>query len=567
MAETGPDAEQQRLLDAQKETAQSIEWWTNIIILVSLGLLLLAFTPDSLVISDNAATEMPFIGSASIKLVLISGPLVLLLLRLFLSSYLSHWTWLERQVGHLKPTQEATLSVMRNRRLRRWAGFVHFPLVALVFVTTTWKGLAFPLWGEAMALLTIGVIAWLTYRAARSGRVFNLSMLVIVIAGTAIAVFYDAMTDRSGALVTADTRREIVRWGARASTAATEKDEDDYEGSLICVACRTRHDENSRAQGWTRGPAADGTRTETEYTHYCARDDESDDPTGRIGSKDKALAARVRTFIDDRILPYRRFAVVQRKFNLSGADMERADLRFLHLEWASMTHANLTNALFRHARLCNATFYRADLVGADFADAILWQADLRRANLEQANFWDAKLRGAFLLSARLENARLGRADLTDATLRRATLMGANLRRATLIRADLSYADLTEATLARADLSNSNLQHAILRAADLSGAKFTDADLTNSDLQSAAFVGEGRRTGTLRAADLSGADLRCANLKGTDLTRVKGLKPEQLSCACMDAATELPQGWDVAKSCYASCKNKRSGNVLACFGAQ
>lgn len=103
----------------------------------------------------------------------------------------------------------------------------------------------------------------------------------------------------------------------------------------------------------------------------------------------------------------------------------------------------------------------ADLDGADLRDANLSGADLRGADLRSANLWYADLRGADLRDASLGCADLGYADLG----------GANLS-----GADLEYADLRDA-----DLRGANLGHANLYDADFSGADLGGTNLWSTDL--------------------------------------------------------------------------------------
>ena len=103
----------------------------------------------------------------------------------------------------------------------------------------------------------------------------------------------------------------------------------------------------------------------------------------------------------------------------------------------------------------------ADLDGADLRDANLSGADLRGADLRSANLWYADLRGA---------------DLRDASLGCADLGYADLRGANLSGADLEYADLRDA-----DLRGANLGHANLYGADFSGADLGGANLWSTDL--------------------------------------------------------------------------------------
>ena len=107
----------------------------------------------------------------------------------------------------------------------------------------------------------------------------------------------------------------------------------------------------------------------------------------------------------------------------------------------------------------------ADLDGADLRDANLSGADLRGADLRNANLWYADLRGADL-----RDASLGCADLEYADLGGANLSGADLRNANLRNADLRGANLGHANLYGADFSGADLGGANLWSTDLSCVK-------------------------------------------------------------------------------------------------
>ena len=98
----------------------------------------------------------------------------------------------------------------------------------------------------------------------------------------------------------------------------------------------------------------------------------------------------------------------------------------------------------------------ADLDGADLRDANLSGADLRGADLRSANLWYADLRGADLRDASLGCADLGYADLGGANLSSADLSGADLRDADLRGANLGHANLYDADFSGADLGGANL---------------------------------------------------------------------------------------------------------------
>src|SRR6266700_988640 len=102
----------------------------------------------------------------------------------------------------------------------------------------------------------------------------------------------------------------------------------------------------------------------------------------------------------------------------------------------------------------------------DLSGAELNVANLSRANLSEANLSRADLREANLIYADLHKANLSRANLSEANLSRADLVDANL-----ILADLSGADLTIAALVR-----TNLREAILIGSYVYGISAWDVRL-------------------------------------------------------------------------------------------
>jgi len=168
---------------------------------------------------------------------------------------------------------------------------------------------------------------------------------------------------------------------------------------------------------------------------------------------------------------------------------------------------------------------RIDLSGANLEQANLSNADLSKANLSgtimsNADLSKANLSGAILSNADLSNADLHDANLSDAILSNADLFDADLSNADLSDAGLSDANLSDAILARANLSDANLFNANLRGTDLSNANLGDAILAQ--------------------ANLSNADLSNANLSGAVLSNVRDLTQTQLDSA-YGTDTKLPDG--------------------------
>ena len=161
----------------------------------------------------------------------------------------------------------------------------------------------------------------------------------------------------------------------------------------------------------------------------------------------------------------------------------------------SVKGADLSGANLQGADLRDANLQGVDLIGANLQGAILWDADLQGAeligaNLQGATLWNADLQGAFLKSAKLQGATLEVANLEGAFLTYADLEGANLKYAnlegaTLWGADLQGADLRGANL-QAYLRDASLQGADLRGANLQGAYLWGADLQGADLEGAEF---------------------------------------------------------------------------------
>jgi len=114
-------------------------------------------------------------------------------------------------------------------------------------------------------------------------------------------------------------------------------------------------------------------------------------------------------------------AIVVKRANLRGADLEAADLTGVSLIQANFTEAKLADVVLRKANLTGAIFAKANLTGANLAVARLRQANLIGARLDRA-----VLRGADLSGAKFKGASLLRTDLSSANLAQADLTGANL---------------------------------------------------------------------------------------------------------------------------------------------
>jgi uncharacterized protein YjbI with pentapeptide repeats len=125
-------------------------------------------------------------------------------------------------------------------------------------------------------------------------------------------------------------------------------------------------------------------------------------------------------------------------------------------------------------------------------------------------------------------------DLSDANLQGAWFRGYTFDNVGLERDRLECADFTGAHLAGANLQKSNLEYATLSGADLRRASLQNADLEHAHLDNAHLDGA-----HLDNALLDGAFLAGTTLRGTDLSKVVGLKREQVGSAIGDGDTKLP----------------------------
>ncbi|PZC77018.1 hypothetical protein B5X24_HaOG203888 [Helicoverpa armigera] len=152
--------------------------------------------------------------------------------------------------------------------------------------------------------------------------------------------------------------------------------------------------------------------------------------------------------------------------NLSGADLNRLDLRYINFKYACLSRCNLT--------------------GANLSHCCLERADLSHANLE-----GAQLLGVKALCANMEGANLKGCNMEDPVGSRAVMEGVNLKGANLEGSNMAGVNLRVATLKNANLQNCDLRAAVLAGADLeccdlSGSDLHEANLRGANLKDAAF---------------------------------------------------------------------------------
>ena len=91
----------------------------------------------------------------------------------------------------------------------------------------------------------------------------------------------------------------------------------------------------------------------------------------------------------------------------SGESLERADLRDLVLNHATLENVSLSRSDLEGVNFEGADLRQADLSCANLREAYMPGVDLERANLQKANLEGANLEGANLQLADLRHANLG----------------------------------------------------------------------------------------------------------------------------------------------------------------
>jgi uncharacterized protein YjbI with pentapeptide repeats len=113
--------------------------------------------------------------------------------------------------------------------------------------------------------------------------------------------------------------------------------------------------------------------------------------------------------------------------DLSGADLERANLQWGNFNDVNFKRARLNGANLAWAQLNSAHFRASDLQDADLSEATLTDAVCRQTDLCQAH-----LRNASLIRVMFVGAELCHADLSGALLNATSFVGTNLSHAKLL---------------------------------------------------------------------------------------------------------------------------------------
>ncbi|MGD0526001.1 MAG: DUF2169 domain-containing protein [Polyangiaceae bacterium] len=258
--------------------------------------------------------------------------------------------------------------------------------------------------------------------------------------------------------------------------------------------------------------------------------------------------------------------------DLSGLDLQHAELRRALLEGADLTRTNLAGAELAGVVLAHATLHETKLDGASLEGANLGatvvegasfaSADLRGATLARCKLRSASFRGSDLTDVEWLEAEIGAVDFEEAHLPETTFLykielklpergappvppiPADLTKCRFPRAKLTKATFLHSRLGGVDFTGADLElvtflavaadgacfrgawmrklHAVMgcsfEGANFDGADLTDAFLRGSSLKGASFEGARLDGADLSECDLTGAKLTAAQMKSALLIR-------------------------------------------------
>ncbi|MCP3961831.1 MAG: pentapeptide repeat-containing protein [bacterium] len=126
-------------------------------------------------------------------------------------------------------------------------------------------------------------------------------------------------------------------------------------------------------------------------------------------------------------------------------------------------------------------------------------------------------------------SNLSGVDLASASIRGADLTGVDLAHSVAVETDFEEAVLNDVDLKCASLTSSRFAGATMQNADLAWSKLSGADMSRANLGGAVLF----------EAEVANTGFYFTNLRGADLEGVEGLSKQQVSWACLDSTTKLP----------------------------
>ena len=411
---------------ASDQTAAAI----NRIMLTFLGVavfcLLSLLTPDAALLTGGERLNVPFAGPVSFRGLIVLGPALLIVLRIYLQIYAEHWRRLELIRSRLPaPPWVPTLAPLQNPLLRAFVGFVFYLLLPLTMFAFTWKAAVLPAWGSGLLSVAVAVVVghlMLPLRRSWKLKAFLGGSAAIVVA--ALVISGELLVSRPANLFRADLSNQWLpgSYLRDANLSYANLDRTDLRSADLS------------------GANLVGARLAGAYLDDARLRDAD------LRNANLRAASLVGAVLEGAVLSGgRMYAVGDRPPR--GADLEGANLRQAHLAGAALALTNLSKADLSWAHLEGADLQSANLESANLSYSFSAGANLHDANLVKADLRGARLMGAVLANANLIGAKLVGSELADADLSGANLKNADLARANLIDADfMSAQNLTQSQL-------------------------------------------------------------------------------------------------------------------------
>jgi Pentapeptide repeats (8 copies) len=121
--------------------------------------LLSLFSPDSALLGGIEKINVPLAGPVSFFGFILLGPVVLMMLRVYLQIYVEHSNRLERLGQSMLAGRAPTLVPLKNPLMRLFSGLTFYLLLPLALMAFAWKAAVFPAWGSGLLCVAVGVIA------------------------------------------------------------------------------------------------------------------------------------------------------------------------------------------------------------------------------------------------------------------------------------------------------------------------------------------------------------------------------------------------------------------------
>ena len=120
--------------------------------------LLSLLSPDSALLGGNEKINVPLAGTVSFFGFMLLGPMVLIVLRVYLQIYVEHSDRLDRLARSVSVVRAPTLVPLRNPPIRVLSGLTFYLLLPVAMMLFAWKAAVFPNWGAGLLCVATGVV-------------------------------------------------------------------------------------------------------------------------------------------------------------------------------------------------------------------------------------------------------------------------------------------------------------------------------------------------------------------------------------------------------------------------